>query len=82
MLSLGKKSSESVDFGPKGRFSMQTNWVIHRDIRDEIVRAFDLLGADSNLLTTLNSWGDSIDDAEVLRLLRVWNLEETQRLAG
>jgi hypothetical protein len=43
------------------------------EIRSEIYRAFELLSADSGLLATVGSWGDTLDDLEVLRLLKQWN---------
>ena len=39
----------------------------------EIYRAFEALGADRKLLATVGSWGDTLDDDEVLELLREWN---------
>jgi hypothetical protein len=42
-------------------------------IRDEISRALVLLGADRELLATVGSWGETLPDKEVLRLLKEWN---------
>jgi hypothetical protein len=42
-------------------------------IRMEIYRAFEALGADRKLLATVGSWGDTLDDDEVLKLLGEWN---------
>ena len=46
---------------------------IHSEIRSEIYRALEYLGADARLLATVGSWGDTLDDAEVLKLLKQWN---------
>ena len=45
-------------------------------IRSEIYRALELLGANHELLAAVGSWGDTMDDSEVLRLLREWNTAE------
>jgi hypothetical protein len=42
-------------------------------IRVEIYKAFEKLGADKRLLATIGSWGDTLDDAAVLDLLKTWN---------
>lgn len=42
-------------------------------IRTEICIAFEKLHADKKLLATIGSWGDTLDDAEVLNLLKAWN---------
>jgi hypothetical protein len=42
-------------------------------IKDEISRALVLLGADRELLGTVGSWGETLPDKEVLRLLKEWN---------
>ena len=42
-------------------------------IASEIYGAFELLGADPGLLGTIGSWGDTLDDADVLKQLRSWN---------
>jgi hypothetical protein len=36
----------------------------------EIYRAFEFLGADARLLATIGSWGDTLDDSQVLKLLK------------
>ena len=46
---------------------------IHHAIVSEIVRAFEKLGAPDKLLGAIDSWGDTLDDADVLELLRMWN---------
>jgi len=49
---------------------------IEAQIRSEIYRAMELLGADRQLLGTVGSWGDTLDDEEVLKLLKHWNESE------
>jgi hypothetical protein len=39
-------------------------------IKDEIIRALEKLGADQGLLGIVGSWGDSLTDKEVLQLLK------------
>lgn len=46
---------------------------INRSIVIEIYRAFVLLGAESDLLGNIGSWGDSLPDDQVLNGLRTWN---------
>lgn len=46
---------------------------IQSEIRSEIYRALESLGADPRLLATVGSWGDTLDDTEVLKLLKQWN---------
>ena len=50
-----------------------TGETLESQIRTEIYRAFEKLNADKRLLATIGSWGDTLDDAEVLDLLRLWN---------
>jgi len=53
---------------------------VEDEIRSEIYRALELLGANRELLATVGSWADTLDDEEVLKLLKHWNeSEETQR---
>ena len=42
-------------------------------IATELCRAFRALGADWELLSTVGSYGDTLDDEDVLALLRSWN---------
>lgn len=42
-------------------------------IKDEIVRALELLGADHGLLGIVGSWGDNLPDSEILKALKQWN---------
>lgn len=46
---------------------------IEMEIRVEVYRAFEELGADKRLLAIIGSWGDTLEDFEVLDLLRAWN---------
>lgn len=46
---------------------------IEPQIRDELYRALEYLGADQQLLATVGSWGDTLEGAEVLRLIKQWN---------
>jgi hypothetical protein len=50
---------------------------VEQEIRSEIYVAFEILGADRNLLATIGSWGDTLDDAEVLALLKKCNAESS-----
>ena len=45
---------------------------IEMEIRAEIYRAFEELGADKRLLGIIGSWGDTLEDIEVLDLLKSW----------
>jgi hypothetical protein len=45
----------------------------NREIVSEIYGAMVLLGAKSDLLSTIGSWGDSLPEADVLANLRAWN---------
>jgi hypothetical protein len=59
---------------------MQTKSIPNQEIVGELYRALVLLGADSGLLGTVGSWGDSLPDEDVLANLRGWNqatLKET-----
>jgi hypothetical protein len=41
--------------------------------KDEMYDSAKQLGADRYLLATIGSWGDTIEDADVLSMLREWN---------
>jgi hypothetical protein len=41
---------------------------IEKQIRAEVYRAFELSKADSSLLATVGSWGDTLEDGEVLAM--------------
>ena len=49
-------------------------------IRTELCRALEGLGAPPYLLAAVASWGDGLSDAEVLQLLKSWN-DGTFRIA-
>lgn len=51
---------------------MQENQ-IHPEIISELYRTLVLLGAGSDLLGTVGSWGDSLSDQDVLDNLKAWN---------
>ncbi len=42
-------------------------------IADEIRAALERLDADAELLAIVGSWGDTLDDADVLSMLRDYN---------
>jgi len=46
---------------------------IEAEIKDEIYRALEALGAPYKLLATVGSWGDTLTDAEVLAGLKTFN---------
>ena len=48
-----------------------------QQIRSEIYLAFEILGARRELLATIGSWGDTLDDGEVLTLLKKSNAESS-----
>lgn len=58
---------------------MAVSMTIEQSIREEIYLAFEKLGADAGLLATIGSWGDTLDDKEILRLLKEWNMDEARR---
>ena len=39
----------------------------------EIYRACEMLGADPGLLSAIGSWGDTLDDTDILEMLKSWN---------
>jgi hypothetical protein len=49
------------------------NQSIEMQIRAEIYQAFETLGANEHLLGIIGSWGDRLEDGEVLDLLKMWN---------
>jgi len=59
---------------------MQTNR--NREIIEELYRALVLLGADSDLLATVGSWGDSLPDEDVLANLKAWNEATAKEATG
>jgi hypothetical protein len=46
---------------------------VNFEIVREIPKALESLGADRELLATVGSWGDTLDDEEVLMLIKKWN---------
>jgi hypothetical protein len=52
---------------------MMADLTVQARIHMEIYRAFEALGADGKLLAIVGSWGDTLDDDEVLKLLGEWN---------
>jgi len=52
---------------------------IEQQIRSEIYRAFERLGADRELLAVIGSWGDTLEDEDVLTFLKEWNRDESRR---
>ena len=53
---------------------------MNREIVNELCRALMLLGAKSDLLSTVGSWGDSLPESIVLDDLRSWNEATTKEL--
>ena len=51
---------------------------VEQQIRAEIYRALELLNADRDLLAVVGSWGDTLDDTDVLTFLKEWNAEEAK----
>lgn len=49
---------------------------VEQEIRNEIYQALELMNADPHLLAVVGSWGGTLSDDEVLRLLKQWNEEE------
>jgi hypothetical protein len=45
----------------------------NREIVNELYRSLVLLGAESDLLGTVGSWGDSLPEDDVLANLKGWN---------
>ena len=60
-------------------FPDSDNLTIEQQIRSEIYRAFEILGAGASLVATIGSWGDTLGDEEILRLLKEWNTDEARR---
>jgi len=52
---------------------MQTESSPNREIVHELYRTLVLLGAGSDLLGTVGSWGDSLPEGDVLANLKGWN---------
>jgi len=52
---------------------MEPTNAVNPEIKTEIYRSLVLLGAESDLLSTVGSWGESLPDEDVLASLRAWN---------
>jgi hypothetical protein len=46
--------------------------------RPGMYQKLEALGADRELLAVVGSWGDTLDDEEVLVLLKEWNAAESK----
>ena len=55
---------------------------IDGQIKEELYKALDLLGAKSDLLGIVGSWGDTQDDEWVLNELREWNERQASTRGG
>lgn len=51
---------------------------VNRQITDELYKALEALGAEADLLGIVGSWGDSLPDDSVLRMLKTWNMNPTE----
>jgi hypothetical protein len=54
-------------------FEVTMDHSIETQIRAAVYRAFETLGANRHLLGIIGSWGDTLDDSEVLELLKLCN---------
>ena len=54
----------------------------NQEIVQEIYRALVLLGAKSDILGTVGSWGNSLPDGDVLTNLKAWNADMLSELKG
>jgi hypothetical protein len=54
----------------------------NREIVSELYRSLVLLGAESDLLGTVGSWGDSLPEEDVVANLRGWNEATVKELKG
>jgi hypothetical protein len=52
---------------------------VNSEVVSEIYKAMEKLGAGSDLLGIVGSWGDSLPESQVLSMLRSWN-EATELL--
>ena len=55
---------------------------IDGQIKEELYKALELLGAESDLLAIVGSWGDTQDDEWVLNELREWNERQASTRGG
>lgn len=47
--------------------------IVNREVVSEIYKAMQKLGAESDLLGIVGSWGDSLPESNVLAMLKEWN---------
>ena len=47
--------------------------LVHHVLASELYEALEALGAPRDLLGVIGSWGDGLDDVEVVALLQAWN---------
>ncbi len=59
---------------------MQENSQPNRKIVLELYRSLVLLGAESDLLGTVGSWGDALPDEDVLAGIQQWNADTLNTL--
>lgn len=55
---------------------------VNQEIVVEIYLALVLLGAESDLLGTVGSWGDSLPEEDVLSGLKAWNEATLKEIKG
>lgn len=55
---------------------------LNREIVLELYRSLVLLGAQSDLLSTVGSWGDSLPDDTVLSDIKAWNAGQLKEVSG
>lgn len=55
---------------------------IEHEIKSEIAQAIELLGGQSDLLGVVMSWKDTIDDKDILLLMKNWNACTREELEG
>ena len=61
---------------------MQKLDAVNREIIIELHRAINALGADPELLDTVGSWGDKLEDEQVLEKLKAWNAVKGKFIAS
>ncbi|HSS98474.1 MAG TPA: hypothetical protein VLK33_15665 [Terriglobales bacterium] len=49
------------------------------EIKEEILKVLERLGADGELLTIIRSWGDTFPDDEILEMLREWSTKHDSK---
>ena len=59
---------------------MQTNQP-NQEIVQELYRTLILLGAESDVLGVVGSWGNSLPEEDVLASLKAWNLATQNKLS-